>query len=81
MLCTKDMFNYRQRLRNLPPLTSDVLEERALLEKQWANYKREQHLSNIKMLDRIAFAQQQALDELRNESEELYQEAIQVNLT
>lgn len=31
------------------------------------------------MLDRIAFSQQRALDELRKESEDLYQEAIQVN--
>lgn len=30
------------------------------------------------MLDRIQYAQQRALDELRKESEELYQEAIQV---
>lgn len=33
------------------------------------------------MLDRIFFAQQKALDELKKESEELYQEAIQVSLS
>lgn len=65
-------------MRKLPALNTTVLEERALLEKQWANYKRLQHLSDLKMIDRIQFAQQRALDELRNESEELYQEAIQV---
>lgn len=30
------------------------------------------------MLDRIEFAQQRALDELKKESEELYEEAVQV---
>lgn len=49
-----------------------------LLEKKWALYKKEQHLKDLKMLDRIAYSQQKALDELRNVSEELYQEAIQV---
>lgn len=68
----------RQRSRDLKALNSETLEERALLEKQWARFKNEQHLKDLKMLDRIAFAQQQALDELQKESEELYQEAVQV---
>lgn len=55
-------------------------ERRALLEKRWSNYKRRQHLADVQLLDRLVFAQQQALDELRNESEELYQEAMQVFL-
>lgn len=65
-------------MRNLPALNEAVLEQRALLSKQWASYKRLQHLNDTKMLDRIQYAQQRALDELRNESEELYQAAIQV---
>lgn len=44
----------------------------------WAKYKQEQHLTDIKMIDRIFISQQKALDELKKESEELYQEAIQV---
>lgn len=62
----------------MPALNEAVLEQRALLEKQWASYKRLHKLSDVKMLDRIQYTQQKALDELRNESEELYQEAIQV---
>lgn len=56
------------------------MEERSLLIKEWTRYKREQHLADAQMLDRILYAQQHALDELRNESEDLYQEAIQVYL-
>ncbi|CAG9760231.1 unnamed protein product [Ceutorhynchus assimilis] len=55
----------------------EILESRALLEKKWANFKRKQLLDDLQMIDRISFHQQKALDELKNESEELYQEAIQ----
>jgi large subunit ribosomal protein L40 len=67
------------RVRSLPQISSDVQENRAILEKQWAAYKKNQRLDDIQMLDRILFAQQRALDELRNESEELYQEAMQID--
>ncbi|XP_044730029.1 39S ribosomal protein L40, mitochondrial [Chrysoperla carnea] len=73
--------NEKQHKRQLPPLSAEVLEQRVLLEKQWARYKREQHLKDIQMFDRIMQSQQKALDELRKESEELYQEAIQMDLT
>jgi large subunit ribosomal protein L40 len=59
-------------------LTPETLEERALLYKEWARYKRKQNMNNMQMIDRLVFAQQKALDELRQESEELYQAAIQV---
>ncbi|ENN80091.1 hypothetical protein HUJ04_013074 [Dendroctonus ponderosae] len=57
--------------------SAELLEKRVLLEKRWANFKREQVLSDLQTIDRLLFCQQKALDELRNESEELYQEAIQ----
>lgn len=59
-------------------MTPETLEERALLYKEWARYKRKQNMNNMQMIDRLVFAQQKALDELRQESEELYQAAIQV---
>lgn len=63
----------------LPPnYAVEVLEQRVLLEKKWAKYKYEQHLADMRMIDRIFMSQQKALDELKKESEELYQEAIQV---
>lgn len=73
-----NQINFRQRLRPSPNHSVEILEQRVLLEKMWAKYKRDQHLADIKMIDRIIYSQQKALDELRNESEELYQEAIQV---
>lgn len=69
----------RQRLRSVN-LSAETLESRVLLEKAWAKYKHNQHLADIQMIDRIFMSQQKALDELRNESEELYQEAIQVSV-
>jgi large subunit ribosomal protein L40 len=59
-------------------LTPETLEERALLYKEWARYKKKQNVNNMQMIDRLVFSQQKALDELRQESEELYQAAIQV---
>lgn len=72
------MYFCRARERHIAPISLEELERRVLLEKRWAQYKREQHLKDIKMLDRITYSQQRALDELRKESEELYLEAIQV---
>lgn len=69
---------FRKRIRTNEPISNDKLEKRTLLLKEWAKYKHQQHLKDIQMLDRIMYSQQRALDELRKESEELYQEAIQV---
>lgn len=69
---------FRERRRPSPSITDEILEKRILLEKQWAKYKNDQHLSDAKMLDRILQSHQRALQELRNESEELYQAAVQV---
>ncbi|PSN33246.1 39S ribosomal protein L40 [Blattella germanica] len=69
----------KERARNLPPLTLEEEDERILLQKEWSRYKRKQHLKDIQMIDRLIFSQQKALDELRKESEELYQAAIQIN--
>ena len=57
-----------------------VQEARALLEKHWARHKMQENLENYKIVDRLLMAQQKALQELRFESEELYNEAIQPDL-
>ncbi|KAJ3665989.1 hypothetical protein Zmor_001451 [Zophobas morio] len=67
------------RMRSLPAFTAEALESRALLEKQWAAYKRDQYVADVQMLDSIEFSQTKALDELRKESEELYQEAMKID--
>ena len=59
-------------------MTPETIAERALLYKEWTRYKRKQNLKDMQMIDSFVFAQQKALDELRQESEELYQAAIQV---
>ncbi|XP_066150301.1 large ribosomal subunit protein mL40 [Euwallacea fornicatus] len=67
-----------QRQRNICH-SADILEQRALLEKKWANFKRVQLLRDLQMIDRVTLHQQRALDELKKESEELYNEAIQMD--
>jgi len=69
-----------QRLRKLPPISEEEAESRILLQKDWNRYKTQQHLATIQAIDSIVYSQQRALDELRAESEELYQEAIQIDL-
>ncbi|XP_012538009.1 39S ribosomal protein L40, mitochondrial isoform X2 [Monomorium pharaonis] len=68
-----------QRLRKLPPISEKEAESRILLQKDWNRYKTQQNLANIQAIDSIFYSQQRALDELRAESEELYQEAIQMD--
>lgn len=63
----------------MPAVSVEELEERILILKDWNRYKTNQHRETIKLIDRYMFCQQKALDELRVESEELYQAAIQVN--
>ncbi|XP_011162650.1 39S ribosomal protein L40, mitochondrial isoform X2 [Solenopsis invicta] len=69
-----------QRLRKLPPISKEEEEARILLQKDWNRYKSQQSMANVQAVDSILYSQQRALDELRMESEELYQEAIQLDL-
>ncbi|KAF4522974.1 hypothetical protein B566_EDAN009564 [Ephemera danica] len=68
------------RTRKLPALSPEQQEERALLMKEWSRYRHAERLRDFQMIDRVVASQQKALDELRAESEELYQEAIQMDL-
>lgn len=56
---------------------SDVENSRALLIKEWSRFSGSRHISEIRQLDAVIISQQNALDVLREESEELYHEAIQ----
>lgn len=62
----------------MPQLTTEEVEARALLQKEWTRYKREEYMANVAQLDRIMAAQRRALDILYEESEDLYHEAIMV---
>ena len=52
-------------------------ERRALLMKKWRRYKAEVHAEETKQLQTAQHSQRRALEELRAESEELYQKAIE----
>lgn len=67
--------------RPVPSIIDEIEHQRISLFKEWAVYKTKQQLADIKMCDRLLNSQQRALDELRKESEELYQAAIQLDNT
>ncbi|KAH0625569.1 hypothetical protein JD844_015142 [Phrynosoma platyrhinos] len=65
------------RVRATSPLSFEESERRALLLKRWAVYKQKQHKAEMNTIKSLVDAQEEALKELRLESEELYQAAIQ----
>lgn len=67
------------RARPTIQLSDEQKEYRALLQKDWARYQRQQHLELHRVCLRIRQSQEKALHELRAESEELYQAAIQAD--
>lgn len=73
--------NFNKRKRPQPKLSAEVTEARALLQKEWSRYKREEYMANVAQIDRIMAAQRRALDRLYEESEELYDEAIMPDLS
>ncbi|KAK6483674.1 39S ribosomal protein L40 [Huso huso] len=64
------------RVRESPRLSFEESERRALLMKAWSRYKQEQHEAEMKTISDALEAQREALEELRLESEELYQAAL-----
>ncbi|XP_041059208.1 39S ribosomal protein L40, mitochondrial [Carcharodon carcharias] len=73
---TSTKFLDESRVRDPPKLTLEESERRALLMKEWSRYKQKEHKQEAEMIQSMIEAQQQALQELRLESEELYQAAI-----
>ncbi|KAF7408259.1 hypothetical protein HZH66_002796 [Vespula vulgaris] len=70
-----------ERKRIVPPLSEEEEDRRVLLYKEWARYKNIQHKNDIKTIEGLILSQKRALRELKAESEELYNEAIQIDLT
>lgn len=64
------------RERSAPRLSFEESERRALLLKEWGRYKQEQHMAEMKAVEHALEAQREALEELKLESEELYQQAL-----
>jgi len=69
----------KERARPLPALTFEESERRAGLQKAWSRHKAVGWFEEYKQAARLAAAQEEALTELRAESEELYQAAIQLD--
>lgn len=72
--------DFRKRTRPPPKLAVDILEQRALLEKTWSRYKMQDKLRDFQQIDKVVMAQQKALQELRFESEQLYEAAVQLDV-
>ncbi|NXK76666.1 RM40 protein, partial [Amazona guildingii] len=64
------------RVRSLPDLSPEETERRVLLLKKWCLFKQKQDNAEKKAIQSMVEAQQEALKELRLESEELYQAAV-----
>ena len=58
-----------------------VMNERAVLMKEWNRFSGIRHISEIRQLDSVIVSQQEALDVLREENEALYFDAIQPDST
>lgn len=69
-----------QRARKVPAISEEENEYRMILMKKWAKYRNEEILKDYQAIDRMVSAQKKALDELRFESEELYEAAIQPDM-
>uniref|UniRef100_A0A8C5UJS6 Large ribosomal subunit protein mL40 n=1 Tax=Malurus cyaneus samueli TaxID=2593467 RepID=A0A8C5UJS6_9PASS len=64
------------KVRSLPALSTEESERRVLLLKKWCVFKQKQDEAEKKAIKGLVESQQEALKELRLESEELYQAAI-----
>ncbi|KAM5193495.1 large ribosomal subunit protein mL40 [Mantella aurantiaca] len=69
-------FLEESRIRPTPKLSIEEQERRALLMKKWTRVKHEEHKAEQRSIETLLEAQRKALDELRLESEELYQAAV-----
>ncbi|XP_063628071.1 large ribosomal subunit protein mL40 [Cydia splendana] len=74
------MDQIKKRKRPEPKLPAEEIEARALLQKDWARYKREEYIATVAQIDRIMASQRRALDKLYEVSEDLYDEAIMPDL-
>ncbi|XP_047238536.1 39S ribosomal protein L40, mitochondrial [Girardinichthys multiradiatus] len=71
---TKCLDETRKRIP--PRLSFEESESRALLLKEWSQYKQKQHMAEVEAIEVALEAQREALEELKLESKELYQAAL-----
>ena len=65
------------RKRETPDVPYEEQERRALLQKRWARHRFQEHVKETHLIKALLGVQQRALQELRDESEELYQQAVE----
>ncbi|XP_005097050.1 39S ribosomal protein L40, mitochondrial isoform X1 [Aplysia californica] len=75
----KSVFDTKERRRGSAVLSFDESEHRALLHKSWARQQTRYWHEEYQLCARLRAAQEEALAELRAESEELYQAAIKID--
>ncbi|CAF3338836.1 unnamed protein product [Rotaria socialis] len=67
------------RKRSTVELTSEETTRRLMLNRDWAKHKHRQHQQEITLMSRAFKSQEDALEQLKLESEELYDKALQVD--
>ncbi|CAF4607545.1 unnamed protein product, partial [Rotaria magnacalcarata] len=65
------------RQRSTVELTSEETTRRLMLNRDWAKHKHRQHQQEITLMSRALKSQEDALEQLKLESEELYEKALQ----
>ncbi|EEB17294.1 mitochondrial 50S ribosomal protein L40, putative [Pediculus humanus corporis] len=70
--------NKQQRSREIN-ISENVLYERMKILREWSKVKSNEMKSDIMLINRLITSQKQALNELRLESEELYQAAVRID--
>jgi len=58
---------------------NDELDKRIITTKMWAKFKHDENFFNLQIINDLEYSQQRALNELRQISESLYQEAIKID--
>lgn len=80
---SKINFNEPFSVRKRPPveLTPEETTRRLMLNRDWAKYKHRQHQQEVTFISRALKSQEEALQQLKAESEELYEKALEVYLS
>jgi large subunit ribosomal protein L40 len=71
--------DFSVRKRSSIQLTSDETTHRLMLNRDWAKHKHRQHQQEMTFISRAFKSQENALEQLKIESEQLYEQALKVN--
>lgn len=59
-------------------MTSEETTRRLMINRDWAKYKHQQHRQEVTFISRALKSQENALEQLKIESQELYDKALEV---